>query len=98
MIGFLDDNPQVRRRRVLGVKVLGSLDEAASHAIAAARADECSSRSPTSLPDACPSSRRRAERPAPLPARPADDGASPEPLAEAPQVRHPGGRLRHREL
>ena len=28
VVGFLDDNPRVRRRRVLGVKVLGGLDEA----------------------------------------------------------------------
>ena len=28
VVGFLDDNPGVRRRRVLGVKVLGGLDEA----------------------------------------------------------------------
>ena len=27
VVGFLDDNPSVRRRRVLGVKVLGGLDE-----------------------------------------------------------------------
>jgi UDP-GlcNAc:undecaprenyl-phosphate/decaprenyl-phosphate GlcNAc-1-phosphate transferase len=39
VVGFLDDNPRVRRRRVLGVKVLGGLDEAASH-IGTARPDE----------------------------------------------------------
>jgi FlaA1/EpsC-like NDP-sugar epimerase len=39
VVGFVDDNPRVRRRRVLGVKVLGGLDEAALH-IAAARPDE----------------------------------------------------------
>ena len=39
VVGFLDDNPEVRRRRVLGVKVLGRLDEAATH-IEAARPDE----------------------------------------------------------
>jgi UDP-GlcNAc:undecaprenyl-phosphate/decaprenyl-phosphate GlcNAc-1-phosphate transferase len=31
VVGFLDDNPGVRRRHVLGVKVLGRLDEAAMH-------------------------------------------------------------------
>jgi FlaA1/EpsC-like NDP-sugar epimerase len=31
VVGFLDDNPQVRRRRVLGVKVVGGLDDAAAH-------------------------------------------------------------------
>jgi FlaA1/EpsC-like NDP-sugar epimerase len=31
VVGFLDDNPQVRKRRVLGIKVLGSLDEAGVH-------------------------------------------------------------------
>jgi UDP-GlcNAc:undecaprenyl-phosphate GlcNAc-1-phosphate transferase len=38
-VGFLDDNPGVRRRRVLGVRVAGSLDEAAA-AIAATAPDE----------------------------------------------------------
>ncbi len=31
VVGFLDDNPSVRRRRVLGIKVVGSLDEAPAH-------------------------------------------------------------------
>jgi UDP-GlcNAc:undecaprenyl-phosphate/decaprenyl-phosphate GlcNAc-1-phosphate transferase len=31
VVGFLDDNPMVRRRRVVGVKVLGSLAEAETH-------------------------------------------------------------------
>jgi FlaA1/EpsC-like NDP-sugar epimerase len=39
IVGFLDDNPGVRRRRVLGVKVLGALDEADA-LIAVARPDE----------------------------------------------------------
>jgi len=39
VVGFLDDNPSVRRRRVHGVKVLGALDEAAAH-VAALRPDE----------------------------------------------------------
>jgi UDP-GlcNAc:undecaprenyl-phosphate GlcNAc-1-phosphate transferase len=39
VVGFLDDNADVRRRRVLGVKVLGSLDEAEA-LIAVARPDE----------------------------------------------------------
>jgi UDP-GlcNAc:undecaprenyl-phosphate GlcNAc-1-phosphate transferase len=39
VVGFLDDNPSVRRRRVLGVMVLGVLDEAAA-LIATARPDE----------------------------------------------------------
>ncbi|MFO7571263.1 MAG: hypothetical protein R6W48_01500, partial [Gaiellaceae bacterium] len=38
-IGFLDDNPRIRRRRILGVSVVGSLDEA-ERAIASTRADE----------------------------------------------------------
>jgi FlaA1/EpsC-like NDP-sugar epimerase len=38
-VGFLDDNPRVRRRRILGISVLGSLDEA-ERAIASSRADE----------------------------------------------------------
>ena len=39
VVGFLDDNPRVRRRRILGVSVVGSLDEA-DRAIASTRADE----------------------------------------------------------
>ena len=39
VVGFLDDNPSVRRRRVLGVKVLGGLDEAPAQ-IATTRPDE----------------------------------------------------------
>jgi UDP-GlcNAc:undecaprenyl-phosphate GlcNAc-1-phosphate transferase len=39
VVGFLDDNPSVRRRRVLGVKVLGALDEAEA-LIAVGRPDE----------------------------------------------------------
>jgi UDP-GlcNAc:undecaprenyl-phosphate GlcNAc-1-phosphate transferase len=39
VVGFLDDNPRVRRRRIQGVTVLGALDEAA-RAIQTARVDE----------------------------------------------------------
>ena len=39
VVGFLDDNPRVRRRRILGVSVVGSLHEA-DRAIASTRADE----------------------------------------------------------
>ncbi|MCS7007484.1 MAG: hypothetical protein NZL88_08025, partial [Gaiellaceae bacterium] len=39
VVGFLDDNPSVRRRRILGVTVVGGLDEA-ERAIAATRPDE----------------------------------------------------------
>jgi FlaA1/EpsC-like NDP-sugar epimerase len=39
VVGFLDDNPRVRRRRILGITVVGALDET-SRAIAHARADE----------------------------------------------------------
>jgi len=39
VVGFLDDNPRVRRRRILGVSVVGSLDEA-PRAIASTRAGE----------------------------------------------------------
>jgi UDP-GlcNAc:undecaprenyl-phosphate GlcNAc-1-phosphate transferase len=38
-VGFLDDNPRVRRRRILGISVLGSLDET-ERAIASSRAEE----------------------------------------------------------
>jgi UDP-GlcNAc:undecaprenyl-phosphate/decaprenyl-phosphate GlcNAc-1-phosphate transferase len=39
VVGFLDDNPRVRRRRILGITVVGALDEA-PRAIESARADE----------------------------------------------------------
>jgi FlaA1/EpsC-like NDP-sugar epimerase len=39
VVGFLDDNPSVRRRRVFGIKVLGDLDEAAEQ-LPAVRAEE----------------------------------------------------------
>ena len=39
VVGFLDDNPRVRRRRIQGISVLGALDET-PRAIAGARADE----------------------------------------------------------
>jgi len=39
VVGFLDDNPRVRRRRILGITVVGSLDEA-GRAIASTRAEE----------------------------------------------------------
>jgi FlaA1/EpsC-like NDP-sugar epimerase len=39
VVGLLDDNPRVRRRRILGVTVLGGLDEAA-HALVSSRAHE----------------------------------------------------------
>jgi FlaA1/EpsC-like NDP-sugar epimerase len=39
VVGFLDDNPRVRRRRILGISVVGGLDESA-RAISGTRADE----------------------------------------------------------
>jgi FlaA1/EpsC-like NDP-sugar epimerase len=39
VVGFLDDNPRVRRRRIQGVTVVGALDEA-RRAIETVRADE----------------------------------------------------------
>jgi len=50
VVGFLDDNPRVRRRRVLGVKVLGGLDEAATQ-IATTRPDEVLVTIPDVSPD-----------------------------------------------
>ncbi len=47
VVGFLDDNPRVRRRRILGITVVGALDET-SRAIAHSRADEVL----VSIPDA----------------------------------------------
>jgi FlaA1/EpsC-like NDP-sugar epimerase len=39
VVGFLDDNPRVRRRRIQGITVVGALDEA-TRAIESGRADE----------------------------------------------------------
>jgi UDP-GlcNAc:undecaprenyl-phosphate/decaprenyl-phosphate GlcNAc-1-phosphate transferase len=39
VVGFLDDNPRVRRRRILGISVVGELDET-GRAIARTRAEE----------------------------------------------------------
>ena len=47
VVGFLDDNPRVRRRRILGITVLGDLDEA-ERAIRVTRAEEVL----VTLPDA----------------------------------------------
>jgi UDP-GlcNAc:undecaprenyl-phosphate GlcNAc-1-phosphate transferase len=47
--GFLDDNPRVRRRRILGITVVGSTDEA-ERAIASTRAEEVL----VTIPDAAP--------------------------------------------
>jgi UDP-GlcNAc:undecaprenyl-phosphate/decaprenyl-phosphate GlcNAc-1-phosphate transferase len=49
VVGFLDDNPSVRRRHVLGVKVLGGLDEAEA-LLQAARPDEVL----VTIPDVAP--------------------------------------------
>jgi UDP-GlcNAc:undecaprenyl-phosphate GlcNAc-1-phosphate transferase len=49
VVGFLDDNPRLRRRRVQGVPVLGTTDEAAL-ILATSRADELV----VTIPDASP--------------------------------------------
>jgi UDP-GlcNAc:undecaprenyl-phosphate GlcNAc-1-phosphate transferase len=49
VVGFLDDNPRVRRRRILGITVAGSIDEA-ERAIASTRAEEVL----VTIPDAAP--------------------------------------------
>jgi UDP-GlcNAc:undecaprenyl-phosphate GlcNAc-1-phosphate transferase len=49
VVGFLDDNPRVRRRRIQGISVLGGLDEAA-RVIESARADEVL----VTIPEAAP--------------------------------------------
>ena len=49
VVGFLDDNPRVRRRRIQGISVVGGLDEAA-RAIEATRSDEVL----VTIPDAPP--------------------------------------------
>ena len=50
VVGFLDDNPRVRRRRIAGISVLGSLDET-GRAIASSRADEVLVSIPAAPPD-----------------------------------------------
>jgi FlaA1/EpsC-like NDP-sugar epimerase len=49
VVGFLDDNPRVRRRRILGITVVGSTDEA-DRAITTTRAVEVL----VTIPDAAP--------------------------------------------
>jgi UDP-GlcNAc:undecaprenyl-phosphate GlcNAc-1-phosphate transferase len=49
VVGFLDDNPRVRRRRILGITVLGDLDDAV-RALSSIRPDEVL----VSIPDASP--------------------------------------------
>ena len=50
VVGFVDDNPALRRRRIGGVTVLGSLDELET-VLAAARADEVLVKIPDADPD-----------------------------------------------
>ena len=59
VVGFLDDNPRVRRRRIQGVTVLGALDEAA-RAIETARADEVLVTIPEAAPERLDAVRRAA--------------------------------------
>ena len=60
-VGFLDDNPRVRRRRILGISVLGSLDET-ERAIASSRADEVLVSIPGAPPERLELVARAAER------------------------------------
>ena len=60
-VGFLDDNPRVRRRRILGISVLGSLDET-ERAIASSRADEVLVSIPGAPPERLDLVARAAER------------------------------------
>ena len=50
VVGFLDDNPRVRRRRILGISVLGSLDET-DRAIASSHPEEILVTIPDAPPD-----------------------------------------------
>ena len=61
VVGFLDDNPRVRRRRILGVSVVGGLDEA-ERAIASTRADEVLVTIPAAAADRLVAVTRAAER------------------------------------
>jgi UDP-GlcNAc:undecaprenyl-phosphate/decaprenyl-phosphate GlcNAc-1-phosphate transferase len=61
IVGFLDDNPRVRRRRILGVSVVGGLDEA-ERAIASTRADEVLVTIPAAAADRLVAVTRAAER------------------------------------
>jgi UDP-GlcNAc:undecaprenyl-phosphate GlcNAc-1-phosphate transferase len=49
VVGFLDDNPRIRRRRILGITVLGALDET-SRALVSRQPDEVL----VTIPDAPP--------------------------------------------
>jgi UDP-GlcNAc:undecaprenyl-phosphate GlcNAc-1-phosphate transferase len=49
VVGFLDDNPRIRRRRIQGISVVGALDET-PRAIESARADEVL----VTIPEAAP--------------------------------------------
>ena len=72
VVGFLDDNPRVRRRRILGITVVGALDEAPGRLPARGRT-RCSSRSRTRRrSDSMRSCARRR-----LGSRAASSGASP---------------------
>jgi FlaA1/EpsC-like NDP-sugar epimerase len=57
VVGFLDDSPKLRRRRVLGVPVLGTTGDAAT-VLAATRADELV----ITIPDAPPQQLDAVER------------------------------------
>jgi UDP-GlcNAc:undecaprenyl-phosphate GlcNAc-1-phosphate transferase len=61
IVGFLDDNPRVRRRRILGVSVVGGLDEA-ERAIVSTRADEVLVTIPAAAADRLVAVTRAAER------------------------------------
>ena len=90
VVGFVDDNPRLRRRSVHGVKVLGTTHEL-PRCSSARRPTSCSSRSRTrrarrldAVVDACAEAERR------LPLRPARDRPRP---ARRPRR---GGRMSHR--
>ena len=88
MVGFLDDNPRVRRRRILGITVVGSTDEV-ERAVASTRAEEVLVTIPTPRPSGSkPSCVRR--RPPGSPAGSSAGGRSSRPPSRS--------RPRSREL
>ena len=64
VVGFLDDNPRLRRRRLQGVPVLGTTDDVEPACSRRAGRTSSSSRSPTRPPTGSSCSRRHVTRPA----------------------------------
>ncbi len=94
VVGFLDDNPRVRRRRILGITVVGMMDEA-ERAIASTRAEEVL----VTIPDAPQRAPRRGRagggrRGHPVSHRSPQDASSRRPSPSRPRSRELHARRR----